>query len=570
MIIATLQRWIGVFGLLLLAVSSFAQTSSTTSPIHVKMRQADARLDTPVTLSADRVYLGELLEMLSSKTGVALSMDTNDSFSGILIACDLKQTPLADVMNALWSLVGSKNGLWEWKADVGQAPTRYSLRPTLNARKLGEQLHKAMQASFEAQAESMVQMAFLTPEDRKANADRFAASLGMDDLGKAKQYSTIFDLPQWWAVMRLFANALSPDQRTQVLRGAKIAIPLSSLSGEDLHTAQVMLYRPDAISPPDAFYFCVARFKCNFTETILQFDVQVEGVKHFTPEGSYFMTTMRDRIQYLYEDWILPGDLRTMEVDTHSLTTLAAARPDAIWNKAPLLDRTIAQLAATEQVSFVAVVPEYSFDTVPNAFGKTLTEYFTELWTMPGLMHKWRENVLLVTTPTWFYGDEAQCPYGTIKHVRAALQKQDGMLSLADIAEPITTLRTEQVDYLTEEFPFSGGRKVEITGASRRVVEPLPQAMLSLCALYRRYPRVWREQGVLIDLKMQAFLRAAKLWPTWLEPGEEVNALRIVDSPDSDSAGLRHTYTLQALTSRQKWRDVDAFSIVRITPKTQP
>jgi hypothetical protein len=571
MVVALIQRFAAVFVLLLsLLTSVLAQNPASKSPIDAKMRQSDERLNAPVTFSADRIYLGELLEALSAKTGVTLSMDNTDSFSGILVACDLKQIPLADVMNSLWSLIGSKSGVWEWKADTHQTPTCYSLQPTLNARKLGERLHQAMQASFEAQIELMIQRAFMPPEERKATVDRFAESLDMDDLMHAKQYARVIDLEPMWAVVRLFANALSPDQRTQVLRGVKIDIPFSSLSPEDLHTAQQRYDWNPTLPPADTFHFCVARFKSDFTATVLQFDLQFEGEKRFGVEGSFFMTTMTDRLQHLYEDWILPGDLRTMDADTRPITALAAVHPEAIWNRAPLLDRTIAQLAATEQVSFMAVVPEYYHDSMSGPLGKTPTQYFTELWTTPELMHKWRENILLVTDPKWFYGDEAQYPYGTVKRLRASLQKQNGLLSLEDIVEPITTLSTEQMDYLTEEFPFSGIRKVELTGASRRVVEPLPQAMLSLCALYRRYPKVWSKQGLRIDLKMQALLHDSKLWPTWLQAGEEVTALRIVDSPNPASADLHQTYTLQATTSRQKWRDVASFSIVRIAPKIQP
>jgi hypothetical protein len=96
----SIHRVSAVLGiLLLLLMSALGQSPASNSPIDAKMRQSDERLNAPVSFSADRIYLGELLEALSAKTGVALSMDNTDSFSGILIACDLKQIPLADVMN---------------------------------------------------------------------------------------------------------------------------------------------------------------------------------------------------------------------------------------------------------------------------------------------------------------------------------------------------------------------------------------------------------------------------------------------------------------------------------------
>jgi hypothetical protein len=94
--------------------------------------------------------------------------------------------------------------------------------------------------------------------------------------------------------------------------------------------------------------------------------------------------------------------------------------------------------------------------------------------------------------------------------------------------------------------------------------------MLSLCALYRRYPKVWSEQGLRIDLKMQALFHESKLWPIWLEADEEVTALGVVESPYPDAVNVHRTYTLQATTSKQRWRDVDLFQIKRIVHFYRP
>ena len=79
-------------------------------PVHTfvdaKARASDPRLDTLVTFDADRMYLGEVLENISAQTGVSVSIPATDSNSGTPITCHIKNVPLADLMNSLWSLVG--------------------------------------------------------------------------------------------------------------------------------------------------------------------------------------------------------------------------------------------------------------------------------------------------------------------------------------------------------------------------------------------------------------------------------------------------------------------------------
>lgn len=489
MVNAPLQRLVAVFSMLLLLPASFGQKLAPASPIDAKMRQMDARLNATVSFSADRIYLGELLEILSDKTGVALSMDNADSFSGIVIACDLEQISLADVMNSLWSLVGSKNGLWEWKADTRLTPIRYFFRPTLNARNLAARLHQALQEKFEAQAELMMRLAFLSSQTRQAQAEDIRNAMGGEETRMAQstleQYLAEEEV---WAGMRLFASLLSADQRMRVLHGEKIDIPFSSLSRENRQSV-LTLERNNS----DTIYFSgdpdtISVHPHNTWVIMVGFegDSGSDGGR-FSSSGSSFAVSTNDQNPGIFADWILPGDVLTIDAETLPMKPLAASDRKGVWNSAPQTEQNLVQIAATAGGSFLAVVPAEPSDISVLPPSRTPAQYFSEIWHWKIQMHKWRSGILLAHYPTWFYGGEGRCTYALVKRLRASVQKKQGLLSLEDIVEPITTLSAAQISGITTDFPFTGGTILTIG-------ETHVQPMTALCAFYQRYPKALSER----------------------------------------------------------------------------
>lgn len=562
MVIIRMLRCAVAIGLLLMTTVAFGQTAGVEALIDSKMRQTDPRLNTLVTLSADRTHLGELLEMISSKTNVVLSIDENDSFSGVEITCDLKRLALADAMNSLISLLGSKNGAWEWKADTGQPPTRYYLRPTQAAHKLADRISRTMQAALEDQAAQMIPLAFVPLEERKVNVERYIASIARENPAYAKTYVVWgFETDQVWDGIRLFVDLLSVGQRMQVLRGETIDIPTRFLAEEDRQLALALegadssglsgwQGRPQ--EPVEAIRFQTLRSSADAHDTKVS---SLEMYITFLGKGraggrSYFGVLRSGLLPRTREDWILPGDVRTLDVETRPLMMLTPFNHENIWNSAPLLDYNIAQLAATESVSFMAVMPEYTDSQQPTALGRTPAQYFAELDKVPlNLMHKWREGVLLINHPTWFYGDQAQYSYGVVKRLRDSLRKRGGYLSLEDVADLGAKLSVAQLNRLGKEFLAlrSGG------------------GMTPVCAFWNRYPASLNEQGVPVDLKMRTFLQAFKpvsLWPTALKAKEQVTAIRIHEAITEWPEGKCATYSLQFTTSNQKWTDISVFRLL--------
>jgi hypothetical protein len=575
MFIISLQRFGAVLGLLLLTALAFGQTAAVEPPIDMKMRQADVRLNMPVSLSADRIYLGELLEMLSAKTHVLLSIDENDSFSGVPITCELKQLPLANVMNSLWSLLGSQNGFWEWKAERGETATYYNLHPTAAVRKTSERSRQAMQAALEFHAERMISMAFLSPEERKAAGESFAASVAKENPALALTYFARYDdNEERWNAIRLFAYILSPDQRLRALRGERIDIPFNALNEEDHQLALPMMNKA-SIGRGETL-FPVSPMSEENRQIALAQEALLGTIRFETDRSSYdykvssliiyisllkkgggsgqgiFAVPANGLFSHFTEDWILSGDLLILDVDTHPLTVLAQFNREEIWNTVALLDYNIAQLAATEGISFMAVLPGGKDLQMPTPLDKTPAQYFAEMGKpMSNLMHKWHDGVLLINHRHWFYGDEGQYSYGIVKRLRARMRQQGGRLTLDDVVEPAVTLNGRQIQHLGEAFPaFEQGG-----------------GMTPFCLFYKRYPASWAEQGTPVDPKMRAFLQTAKLWPTTLKAKQQVVAIRIHDATEAWSSGTFRVYRLQFTTDNQKWGEISSLRILLTPPE---
>ena len=521
--ILSLQRWLAALGLLLWTAAAFGQQIAAEPPIDFRMRQADERLNTPVTLSADRMYLGELLEMLSAKTHVALSIDENDSFSGVPITCDLKQLSLAEAMNALVSLLGAKGAVWEWQTDsVPSAPLHYSLRPTPAARTLAERSRRRMQEALENMTNWVVSLASLSLEARKDPVEEYIAAIAKENPNYAKTYViTGLRQEEYWKGVRLFADVLSADQRRRVLQGEKIDIPLASMSEEDRQLALTLEGADNSnnwagtFTPPTPLEALGFQTYSNFDFKVSSLEVFITLLGPGRGGGRSYMGVLKSGLLLnTLKDWILSGDLSADATETHLLTVLSAFRPEEIWTRAPLLDYNLAQVAATEDVSFLATLPDSTDTQMPSAVGKTAAQYFTEFGKAPlNLMHKWHSGVLLISHANAFYGDRGQYAYGVAKRLRSSLRQGGGRLSLADVTEAGIALTPMQLQNLSKEF-----YALRICGALKPI-----------CSFYRRYPDALDTQGVAVDSKMRALLQSFKILPAKLKANEPVTAIRILE-----------------------------------------
>ena len=106
-----MRRWTVLFaGLSLLGMGASARCQG----IDAAMRQADKRLEEPVTVSQQHIAVGELLQQFARQSGVTLQMDERDVSSGYDLLAQCDHQPLGVMMDALYSLLSSRGAEWKW------------------------------------------------------------------------------------------------------------------------------------------------------------------------------------------------------------------------------------------------------------------------------------------------------------------------------------------------------------------------------------------------------------------------------------------------------------------------
>jgi len=538
------------------------QTLPIQQIVDAKMRAVDTRLETSVTFDADRMYLGEALEKVSAQTGVSVSIPAEDPASGIPITCHVKNIPLADFMNSVWSLVSFPNATWQITVDLQQNMRRYQLLPTVASRALADRLSReAAQYSVDLVA-VLLKMCNMTPKERQANAHQLAQAMLAENDDKVRYYvNDSKSADDYWAMIRAFATALTPDQQAQLLQGGTISLPLNSLDANTQATLRASIGHNYTESngvrieepPPDTVRFSFGQHDIgNKYDTdskqhlIRQLFIGV-GNAHSFVSGTYLGGMQLGLKNRVLGRWILPGDLLHAATEKQVLSTLPDLPAASLWQHVAPFDRLLTQLAAAQSVSYIGVAPEDPNNQVDLPFGKSVELCLEELRRSTGVMHKWRDGVLLFNYSVWFYGDEAQYPYAVVKQLRESKQRHIGTpLTLPEIADDVITLSLVQMKRLAKEFPQI---------KDNRIKRPI-------FVFYKKYPGTLSEEGLTADLNMVAMLKELKLMPPLLEK-DALKKIRILEKALPQARDDRRFYRLQFQTTQQKaWQEIDYLSIL--------
>ena len=98
----------------------------------------------------------------------------------------------------------------------------------------------------------------------------------------------------------------------------------------------------------------------------------------------------------------------------------------SLWKSVPALDQMLTQVTEAQNASYIAIVPDDIGGQILPGAGKTAGQCFDMLQTNVGLMHKWRNGVLLFNYQIRFYGDDALSPYAVVKRLREKRKQQAG------------------------------------------------------------------------------------------------------------------------------------------------
>lgn len=431
-------------------------------PLSAAERRHDPRLAKRVTLLTPRVYyLGELLETLSEQAGVSLSAGDRDGAASELVLVRLKDVPLADVMNVLWSLVSYKQATWDWNSvkDAGDSTAaatpsivRYQLTRPRAAQLLGAKLKEQVQQEFEEDAAALLEGLNKTPEEIKALEGRHK---GLDTYLKSKGIR---------AGMETFASTLSPDVRLRVLRGQEtVQIPIAQLSQQaqdfvklrrdSLHRAyQERAFDTSHLKEPTWVKFETELLPGCIVPSLF---IGIEGVgAHAYVGGTQEEKEWRQKIADL---WLLEGDAADDPKADWKVAAPKKAAPEPDIRKPQSLQGILPfprlwEVADAVPLSFVARLPTSDTGDRGPLYNLTLRDALKKMYPF---QWKWRDGILVLSEPGWFVrtDDAGRVPWSIVKRLREAEAKApNGLLPLSELAHAAHTLNVHQLQALTLDY----------------------------------------------------------------------------------------------------------------------
>ena len=210
------------------------------SIVAAKDRANDKRLETRVTISAPSIDLGQLLEKLSIQTGVNLSAQEDEPGSGIRLCVFLRNVPLGDAMNAVWSLLSYRKADWDWDWHDAPDKRRYVLVQSRESKNLAALLRSEVQTAYEDEAATLLSTLNMTDKERKQ---------------LAKDHPELADMiidPDTRVGLSVLVDAFPGDAYRKVLRTDQpIVVPAENLSAASKATL-ISMYGDAKSSSMDA------------------------------------------------------------------------------------------------------------------------------------------------------------------------------------------------------------------------------------------------------------------------------------------------------------------------------
>ncbi len=418
-----------------------------------EMRREDPRLEQRVTLSAARIQVGDVLERLAKQTGVPVRADERSGASDPEVTVYLRDLPLGDALDALWSLVSYKDAEWWWEREGKPGAYEYVLTRPLSAQRLPQRLRDRFQAEFEAEAEAYRAAQALTPEQQKELAK------------KDPRIANMVSSPRAATGQSAFFESLSLEQQRAVLRGEQqIQVPLDKLGAKGKALVKMVWdegahLRIDPLTgdtSPEPYPDSVT-FGRSWSERIVSpsLVIDIPGAGGYGYMGG--MPLIRSALAYLGGLWLLDGDARTDATESRALDAKKAGTVDLGAQEERGIDARLRRLSKLADVSIIARVPEmqYSLQTMEAAREeRTLADTLYNLRNNAYRFDaKWRGRALLLAVPGWYTTAADDAPWSFTRRLRQSAGRDGGFLGLDDLAEAAEKLSDAQIKLLTREFP---------------------------------------------------------------------------------------------------------------------
>lgn len=135
------------------------------SPITTRDLRADERLAQKVTVLGPRKFVGEVLEVLSERTGLSITPHDVSGAADPRLLVWVKAQPAWKTMSALASLFSYRHSEWYWERRGDAMTGVYRLVQPRNAQGLAERLQVHAQAEFERVTSDMITATYRSPEE---------------------------------------------------------------------------------------------------------------------------------------------------------------------------------------------------------------------------------------------------------------------------------------------------------------------------------------------------------------------------------------------------------------------
>ncbi len=419
-------------------------------PISKSWRRQDPRLEQRVTVAAPRLYVGDLLARLSSLSGVSIETGRlRDGTADERVTARLRECPLAEAMDALWSLLSYRGAEWHWNRTPSRGTFRYELIRPREAQDFARRLEEHVESDFLRHADHMLAAVAMSPEQRAQLARTEPTVSGLLSSERLR------------GGLKLFSEALSPETRAQVLRGERqVTVSVAQLSAEGKAFVQTLWARGAGnrlqsdggavpVPEPQSVMFEAARIGDKVSPSLYIHPEGMGGYGYLG--GTTYEASHRQRVLDL---WRLPGD-----ASDHPHSGRAAREPEEPSEEreaARALERRLTQLSEGAQLNLLARLPRIQSDAGPP-YGRKVKEYLEGLNRRAPYVHaKWRQGVLLLSYPAWFMeagspGERA--PWLVVRELKAAEERGKGILSLKDLARAASVLTEPQLRDLEDEYP---------------------------------------------------------------------------------------------------------------------
>jgi hypothetical protein len=408
--------------------------------------RTDERLARRVSISEERVYIGELLERLGREAGVRLEASERLApVSGYEVTILVQDRPLREVLDALARLYHCPPDRWSWAREGRGDRVRYVLRHTLPPETWNQHHQSFAEEYMLDQHRRLAQLWAAPPEQREVMARDDPFLQAFNNARNAGFFSFVGDVPE--------------ETLRFVMRGGRFEIPMARLSpsqrdfisseygSRNRAGQEAMLQSVWLTGPADT------------ASRSISLNLGEIG-SHAVLGGIWLRDALREHAR---DSWAGTGEERrapggTVPVDED-------IPPEQLRVQGEMHDTIVHRLARLGHLNVILdrrLQGSYSLDAMTPHLEGELSEVLARL-EQADLTWKWRRPFLLFRPLGWqqFHRD-ALAPWPFVRDLRASAASNGGYLQPEDWLR-LADLPLEQLLLLGEHYPdVHGIRQVQV------------------------------------------------------------------------------------------------------------